>query len=237
MTHHRPEPDLLTVAAGWADPAGWPVALRFDPVEREIMGYTRVVEAERDGAVDAAVLRQTVRGPRAGEEPPYVRHDETPLRVLISAEPETAEAASEMLAEEYGVVIPASELADDVNAALFGVPNEDGELVPLHGDYVIQVRAALAQPEDTIEWVRAVAGGGTFGLLGTDTSGRDLAQGLAFGLRTFIADLPNGIDPCGENGEFHTCTVNGPAFREPLRIETSETAIRDGFAYTDQHLL
>lgn len=54
---------------------------------------------------------------------------------------------------------------------------------------------------------------------------------------TFIADLPNGIDPCGENGEFHTCTVNGPAFREPLRIETSETAIRDGFAYTDQHLL
>ena len=33
---------------------------------------------------------------------------------------------------------------------------------------------------------------------------------------TFIADLPNGIDPCGENGEFHTCTVNGPAFREPL---------------------
>ena len=54
---------------------------------------------------------------------------------------------------------------------------------------------------------------------------------------TFIADLPNGIDPCGENGEFHTCAVNGPAFREPLRIETSETAIRDGFAYTDQHLL
>ena len=34
MTHHRPEPDLLTVAAGWSDPAGWPVALRFDPAER-----------------------------------------------------------------------------------------------------------------------------------------------------------------------------------------------------------
>ncbi|WFE99156.1 cysteine dioxygenase family protein [Micromonospora sp. WMMD964] len=34
MTHHRPESDLLTVAARWADPAGWPVALRFDPAER-----------------------------------------------------------------------------------------------------------------------------------------------------------------------------------------------------------
>ena len=54
---------------------------------------------------------------------------------------------------------------------------------------------------------------------------------------TFIADLPNGIDPCGENGEFHTCVVNGPAFREPLRLETGETVIRDGFAYTDLHLI
>ncbi|MET8202597.1 cysteine dioxygenase [Micromonospora taraxaci] len=34
MTHHRPESDLLTVAARWADPADWPVALRFDPAER-----------------------------------------------------------------------------------------------------------------------------------------------------------------------------------------------------------
>ncbi|MFG2049854.1 cysteine dioxygenase [Micromonospora sp. NPDC048935] len=34
MTHRRPEPDLLTVAGRWADPAGWPVALSFDPVQR-----------------------------------------------------------------------------------------------------------------------------------------------------------------------------------------------------------
>ena len=136
----------------------------------------------RPDDTQVTLQRITVRGPRAGEEPPYERHHETPLRILISAEPETAQAASEMLAEAYGVDIPAAALEDDVDAALFGVPDADGELVPLHGDYVIQVRAALAQPEDTIEWVRAVVGGGTFGLLGTDTSGRDLAQGLAFGL-------------------------------------------------------
>ena len=128
------------------------------------------------------LLRTTVRGPRPNEEPPYVRHDETPLRVLISAEPETAEAASAMLAESYGVDIPASELEGEVTAAMFGVPDEDGELVPLRGEYIIQVRAALAESEDTIDWVRAVVGGGAFGLLGTDGSGRDLAQGLAFGL-------------------------------------------------------
>jgi peptide/nickel transport system permease protein len=136
----------------------------------------------RPDDTQVSLLRTTVRGPRPGEEPPYERHDETPLRVLISAEPETAEATSEMLAEAYGVDIPASRLAGDVTAALFGAPDADGELQPLHGEYVAQVRVALADPDDRVEWLRVVAGGGTFGLLGTDGSGRDLAEGLAFGL-------------------------------------------------------
>ncbi len=134
-----------------------------------------------DGA-SVPLLRTTVRGPRPGEEPPFVRHDETPLRVLFSAEPETAQAASQMLSEAYGVDIPARVLQDDVAAALFGAPDAEGELQPLKGEYVVQVRMALADPADSVAWVRAVAGGTVFGLLGTDGSGRDLAQGLAFGL-------------------------------------------------------
>ncbi|MGI5521070.1 cysteine dioxygenase [Micromonospora sp. CA-259024] len=43
MTHHRSEPDLLAVAARWADPAGWPVTLRFDPAER---WYARLAVAD-----------------------------------------------------------------------------------------------------------------------------------------------------------------------------------------------
>lgn len=46
--------------------------------------------------------------------------------------------------------------------------------------------------------------------------------------------LPAGVDPCGENGEFHTCVWDGPMFRTPLRIERGETVLRDGrFSYTD----
>lgn len=48
-----------------------------------------------------------------------------------------------------------------------------------------------------------------------------------------LADLPDGIDPCGENGEFHTCVVDGPMFRHPLRVAAGEQVIRDGFAYRD----
>jgi uncharacterized protein (TIGR00290 family) len=55
----------------------------------------------------------------------------------------------------------------------------------------------------------------------------------------FLADLaalPDGIDPCGENGEFHTCVTAGPFFRRRLRVRTGETVIRDGTAFADLRL-
>ena len=48
-----------------------------------------------------------------------------------------------------------------------------------------------------------------------------------------LADLPPGIDPCGENGEFHTCVVAGPMFSRRLAVTVGETVERDGFAYAD----
>ena len=48
-----------------------------------------------------------------------------------------------------------------------------------------------------------------------------------------LADLPHGVDPCGENGEFHTCVVGGPMFSRRLSVETGERVARDGFAYCD----
>lgn len=49
----------------------------------------------------------------------------------------------------------------------------------------------------------------------------------------FLNDLPDGIDPCGENGEFHTCVVDGPMFSKPIDVEVGETVERDGFVYAD----
>ena len=48
-----------------------------------------------------------------------------------------------------------------------------------------------------------------------------------------LADLPDGVDPCGENGEFHTCVVAGPMFSRPLSVATGERVERDGYAYCD----
>ncbi|WP_421204479.1 ATP-binding protein [Aeromonas enteropelogenes] len=48
-----------------------------------------------------------------------------------------------------------------------------------------------------------------------------------------LAALPEGVDPCGENGEFHTLAYDGPMFRRPLAIRVGETVERDGFIFTD----
>ena len=48
-----------------------------------------------------------------------------------------------------------------------------------------------------------------------------------------LDDLPAGIDPCGENGEFHTFVTAGPIFTAPVAVELGETVERDGFVFTD----
>jgi uncharacterized protein (TIGR00290 family) len=49
-----------------------------------------------------------------------------------------------------------------------------------------------------------------------------------------LAELPTNIDPCGENGEFHTCVHAGPMFARPLNLIRGETVLRDErFAFCD----
>ena len=48
-----------------------------------------------------------------------------------------------------------------------------------------------------------------------------------------LADLPAGVNPCGENGEFHTFVHAGPIFTEPIMCETGEVVEREGFVFCD----
>jgi uncharacterized protein (TIGR00290 family) len=49
----------------------------------------------------------------------------------------------------------------------------------------------------------------------------------------FLADLPRNIDPCGENGEFHSFVYASPDFAQPLNVEVIEVIERDGFVFAD----
>ena len=52
--------------------------------------------------------------------------------------------------------------------------------------------------------------------------------------RQFLSEMPSGVDPCGENGEFHSFVYDGPIFRSPIPHELGETVLRDQrYHYTD----
>ena len=50
---------------------------------------------------------------------------------------------------------------------------------------------------------------------------------------SLLAELPPGVDPCGERGEFHTFVWDAPGFRAPIDIEVGEVVERDGFVFCD----
>jgi uncharacterized protein (TIGR00290 family) len=57
-------------------------------------------------------------------------------------------------------------------------------------------------------------------------AGRLIDQGL-------IGDLPSDVDPCGENGEYHSFVFDGPIFRSPLRLERGEVVTRENRHYAE----
>jgi uncharacterized protein (TIGR00290 family) len=57
-------------------------------------------------------------------------------------------------------------------------------------------------------------------------AGRELDAAL-------LAELPAGVDPCGENGEFHTFAYAGPALARPVAVRVGEIVERDGFVFAD----
>lgn len=48
-----------------------------------------------------------------------------------------------------------------------------------------------------------------------------------------LAQLPSGVDPCAERGEFHTCAIAGPMFDRPIDVTLGEIVEREGFVYRD----
>ena len=57
-------------------------------------------------------------------------------------------------------------------------------------------------------------------------AGRDFNTAL-------LRDLPGGVDPCGENGEFHSFVYEAPVFSSPIAVRTGEVVHRDNFVFAD----
>lgn len=73
---------------------------------------------------------------------------------------------------------------------------------------------------------RAIAACVDPGVLDRSFAGRELGE-------QFFRDLPANVDPCGENGEFHTFVFDAPIFRNPIPVRAGEILERDSFIYCD----
>jgi len=50
---------------------------------------------------------------------------------------------------------------------------------------------------------------------------------------TFLSELPAGVDPCGERGEFHTFALSGPMFEKAIDVVVGDIVDNDGYVYAD----
>lgn len=88
--------------------------------------------------------------------------------------------------------------------------------------------------EKTLSLAREMLAGGLRAVI-TTLDPKQL--GTAFAGRLYdahlIRDFPKTVDPCGENGEFHTFCFAGPMFAHSIPIQIGQTIERDGFLFTD----
>ncbi len=132
----------------------------------------------RPGGGEVILARQVVSGPRRGEDVPYKRYVDEPLRTSIGAEDRVIDG----LLAIHGKGVSATELRGSVETALFGIHVGGGEFEMLRGEYRLELRASFQSADDSLESVRFVIGGSAYGVMGTDALGRDLAAGLLYGL-------------------------------------------------------
>jgi len=98
-------------------------------------------------------------------------------------------------------------------------------LTPLFPLWKTRTTAALA--------AEMVAGGLRARLTCVDPRRLDRSfAGRAFDA-SLLADLPAAVDPCGENGEFHTFACDGPMFSRPIAVDVGDVVDRDGFVFAD----
>lgn len=142
-----------------------------------------------------------------------------------------------------------NEIYEQRMAAAMASAREDGVTQMIFGDlFLSDIRAYREQKlagtgitplfplwgRETTELAREMIAAGleaTIAAVDCKVLSADFA-GRAFDAAT-LAALPPNVDPCGENGEFHTCVSGGPMFARRIPLRHGETVMRDGFAYAD----
>lgn len=110
--------------------------------------------------------------------PPYILYADEPRRILLTGDLSVGKSLSSFLYEAFSILASPSDVGYE--PIIFGVPSEHS-FSPLKGVYTFSLALYPRDPSDSIDRVEVIVGGRVYGALGTDTLGRDLAQGILFG--------------------------------------------------------
>ena len=147
------------------------------------------VTVMRPDQTQVLLFSYIVPGPSAGEALPVTRYSGTPYRVELSGNPNAIASVSEFVKSSFGVQVTPDQMArEGMLSFLFGAP-QGGDFRVLKGTYTVQASVFLYDSRDSVGQVGLVLGGSAYGLLGTDSVGRDLALGVFYGfpVALFIA--------------------------------------------------
>lgn len=128
------------------------------------------------------LYRYVAPAPYPGESPPYKRFYDQPRRISITGDMSVANSLARFLLREYNVSIKPSEVNSiGQHTIIFSVPAPDGGFNVLKGEYLFTISMQMYDQRDQIGRVKLVVGGDVYGVIGTDSLGRDLSIGLLFG--------------------------------------------------------
>ena len=130
------------------------------------------------------VYTLVAENPQKGMSPPYIYYTNY-TRIFISGDPNVARELVRYLYLEYNITLSSKDAMDiGYEHIIFGMPhvaNDTLTFTPNKGTYVISFELQADNINDKIDESVFVVGGKTYGFMGTDLLGRDLAQGLLFG--------------------------------------------------------
>ena len=212
---------LLSWSSG-KDSAWTLKALRNDP-DTEVVGLLTTVNAGNDRVAMHATRRAILEA--------QARAARLPLHVVPLPWP----CSNEIYEQAMGQALRAA-IADGVTHIAFG----DLFLEDVRAYRIRQLEGSGLQPifpiwgEPTLELARRMVDAGLEAIV-TCVDPKQLPAefvGRRFD-HAFLDALPDGVDPCGENGEFHTCVTAGPMWPGRIELSVGERIERDGFCYAD----
>ena len=127
------------------------------------------------------IYREIISPPRPGENGPYVRYSDSPFRINLSGDKSVSSNLVGYIRDNSNEQISINEIIGSNEKVIFSNLDSLQFDEILTGEYELIVRFTVNNENDSISKIRFVLGGSSYGLLGTDSLGRNLSVGLLFG--------------------------------------------------------